>query len=69
MIYYEKKGHWPFLRAKKQVATANSEEDFVPRPSDFGVMVDGEIKNGINESVTDPAFPTTLMLVLRESQV
>jgi hypothetical protein len=69
MIYYEKKGHWPFLKAKKQAATSDPEEDYVPRPSHFGVMADGEIKNGIDEPVIDPVSPPTLMQELRESQV
>jgi hypothetical protein len=69
MIYYEKKGHWPFLKAKKQAATSDSEEDYVPKPSDFGVMADGEIKNGINESVIDHVSSMTVMPELRDSRV
>jgi hypothetical protein len=69
MIYYEKKGHWPFLRAKEEAATTDSEDDYVPRPSDFGVMVDGEIENGINKSAIDAGSPATRVLELRESQV
>jgi hypothetical protein len=66
MIYYEKKGNWPFLRAKKQAAAADSEEEYVPKPSDFGVMEDGEMKNGITRSSFEPA---SSVLELRTSQV
>jgi hypothetical protein len=69
MIYYEKKGKWPLLRAKKQVATSDSEEDYVPKPSDFGVMADGEMKNGITGFVLEPAPPMTPTLELQASQV
>lgn len=66
MIYYEKKGNWPFLRAKKQAAASDSEEEYVPKPSDFGVMEDGEMKNGITGSSFEPV---STMLELRTSQV
>lgn len=55
MIYYEKKGKWPFLRAKKQAATADSEGDYVPKLSDLGVMADSSMENGLTGSVFEPA--------------
>jgi hypothetical protein len=51
MIYYEKRGKWPFLRAKKQ----DSEGDYVPKLSDLRVMADSSTENGISESVFEPA--------------
>ena len=36
---------------------------------DFGVMADGEMKNGITESVFEPAPPVTPMLGSQASQV
>ena len=35
MIYHEKVGHLPFLKAKK---VSDDEEDYVPQASDFGVL-------------------------------
>jgi len=69
MIYYEKKEKWPFLRAKKQTATSDSEEEYVPKPSDFGVVADGGMKNGVTESIFEPAPPMTPTLELHASQV
>jgi hypothetical protein len=69
MSYYEKRGHWPFLKAKKNATTSSSEEEvgvYVPEASHFGVV--DEKKATVTESVLEAGQQMSPAIELVESQ-
>lgn len=55
MIYYEKTGHWPFLKAKKKAIADDLEADYSPDSGVLAVHADNE--KGVAEPTIQPVRP------------